>query len=78
VRGDDLTLALLELRQASARDGSLETQARLARSAARREQRATTVRRWVATTRPAAAGVRVWMRTSWHTLSGHRAGDRRR
>ena len=75
MRGDDLTLALIELREGSAR--RLETRVRLARRAARRERRRTGAGRpWLPTARPVAAGVRVWLRTSWHTLSGHRAGER--
>ena len=77
MRRDDVTLALIEMRQVSDGSRRLETQARLATRAARRERRKAgpgTPR--LPTVRPAAAGVRVWMRTSWHTLSGRRAGER--
>ena len=77
MRGDDVTFALIEMRRVSDRSRRLETQARLARLAARREGRRVGSRRpRFRTVRPAATGVRVWMRTSWHTLSGHRAGER--
>jgi hypothetical protein len=74
MRGDDLTLALIELRQSSAREQSFRSGA----WAARREQHAGSRRRWSARIRGTAPGVRVWWRTSWHTLSGQRAGDRPR
>ena len=63
--GDDLTLALIEMRQASARERQLATRAGQSRRSAGRADRADV----------GARGVRVWMRTSWHTLSGHRRGD---
>jgi hypothetical protein len=68
VRGTDLTLALIEMRQASARERQLADRARQSRRAAARAERADV----------GAPGVRVWVRTSWHTLPGHRTGDRPR
>ena len=77
MKGDDLTIALIELRDPSAHSRGLETRARLARRAAGREPwQAGSGRSWLSTVRPAATGVRRWIRTSWHTLSGHRAGER--
>ncbi len=68
MRGDDLTLALIELRQASARERQLAALARESRRSAVRAERADA----------GAWGVRGWIRTSWHTLPGHRTGDRSR
>jgi len=78
VRGDDLTLALIELRRASDRDPSHDLRARLARREARLEQRKGARRWWPVPVRTPAPGVRVWSRTSWHTLSGRWAADRPR
>jgi hypothetical protein len=68
VRGNDLTLSLIEMRQASARERQLAARARQSRRAAHRAERADV----------GARGVRVWIRTSWHTLPGRRTGNRRR
>jgi hypothetical protein len=68
VRGDDLTLALIEMRQASARERLLAARARQSRLSAGRAERPDA----------GARRVRVWVRTSWHTLPGHRTGDRTR
>jgi hypothetical protein len=84
VRSDDLTLALIEMRQAAARERGPDTPARQtrreARRAGRREDRGSTSRRWwwLGLARPGVAGMRVWIRTSWHGLPGQRAGDRPR
>jgi hypothetical protein len=68
VSGDDLTLALIEMRQAAARERLLMARARQSRRSAGRAERADAD----------AQGVRVWIRTSWHTLPGHRSGARSR
>ena len=62
MRGDDLTLALIELRRASERESSRDLQARLARREARLERRTGSCRWWSAPTRATAPGVRVWSR----------------
>ena len=75
MRSDDVTLALIEMRQASARERGLDTLARQTRRAARRSRAR---RWWLGPARPGDLGVRVWIRTSWHALSGHRERDRPR
>ncbi len=71
MRGTDLPLALIERRQASARERQLAARAGQSRRAAGRAERAERAD-------VGARGVRVWIRTSWHTLPGHRTGDRPR
>ena len=68
MRDDDLTLALIEMRQAAASERQLAARARESRRSAGRVERADA----------GAQGVRVWIRTSWHTLPGHRTRDRSR
>ena len=76
MRGDDVTFALIEMRRVSDRTRRLEAQARLATRAARRERRLAGSRGpRFPTVRPSAVGVRVWLRTFWHPLSGQRAGE---
>ena len=68
MRGDDLTFALIEMRQASDRERQLIARARQSRRSAGRAEQADV----------GARGVRGWIRTSWHTLPGHRTGARSR
>ena len=79
MRGDDVTLALIEARLAAAREQHLVARIRQARSEARRAQRSRGAYRWWVGRRSTRFGdVRVWNRVPWRTLPGQRPAARLR